>query len=249
MRQYGAGPNASLVVPALAAVLAWLMSAAGASAQEAPPPEEPIIVLRPVPAGPPPEPLPPQDPRFSVTFSGGYSRVEADGDSILDGEDGWYFDFDFAGRASDTSPLWLGVGIGGSYYDQSEEARIESGVFPTFVEVDAAMSLFTIEPRATFVVLPREDRGLYLAGRLGAGLLIADYWATGIVERPAGIFIDGDGETVFAFEVRPAAQLGFCGGPWVLGAEVSQMWAWGDFDPLGDQLTETRFGIFFTLRH
>ena len=99
------------------------------------------------------------------------------------------------------------------------------------------------------MVLPREDRGLYLAGRLGAGLLIADYWATGIVERPAGIFIDGDGETVFAFEVRPAAQLGFCGGPWVLGAEVSQMWAWGDFDPLGDQLTETRFGFFFTLRH
>ena len=62
------------------------------------------------------------------------------------------------------------------------------------------------------------------------------------------MFIDGEGETVFAFEVRPAVQLGFSGGSWVVGAEVSQMWAWGDFDPLGDQLYETRAGIFFTFR-
>lgn len=234
----------------LLAALVGVLPAAAALAQQAPPtsPDEPVIVVRPTPVAPAPPPVPPE-PVFSVTFSGGYARLESDGDSILDNQDGYYFDFDFAGRPGPTSPLWLGVGIGGSYFEESEETQVDTGGFPTFVEVDAAISLFTIEPRATFVVLPREDRGLYLAGRMGAGLLIADYWATGIVERPGGIFIDGEGETVFAFEVRPAAQLGFCGGPWVLGAEVSQMWAWGDFDSLGDQLTETRLGIFFTVRH
>ena len=239
----------SCTLPRVAAVFAGIMTVSPALAQEpAPPPGEPVIVVRPLP---PPPPLLPPEPSFSFTFSTGYARLESDGgDSLIDGEDGYYFDFDFAGRPNPHSPLWLGVGFGGSYFDQNDETQIDTGgVFPTFVEVDAALSLFTIEPRATFVLLPKQDKGLYVAGRIGAGLLIADYWATAIVERPAGIFVDGDGETTFAFEVRPAAQVGFCGGPWVVGAEVSQMWAWGDFDPLGDQLTETRLGVFFTFRY
>jgi hypothetical protein len=99
------------------------------------------------------------------------------------------------------------------------------------------------------VLLPKKDRGPYVAAKLGAGLLIADYWATSVVQRPAGVFFDSDGDTAFAFEVRPGVQLGYCGGKWALGAEVSEMWAWGDFDQLGDQLNELRVGFFFTLRY
>jgi len=49
--------------------------------------------------------------------------------------------------------------------------------------------------------------------------------------------------------VRPGVQVGYSGGAWALGAEVSEMWAWGDFDELGDQLNELRVGFFFTLKY
>jgi len=245
-------PGQSFVCAAalIAGLLVGLIDCRVVSAQEpvpGPPPGEPFVYVHPIPVGPP---LPPPDPTFSFTFSGGWSRLETDGDSLVDGEDGYYFDFDFAGRPKTNSPLWLGVGFGGSYFEQSEETEVNGGAIPTFVEVDAALSLFTIEPRLTYVLLPRKDRGLYLAGRIGAGLLIADYWVTQVVQRPLGFFVDGDEDTVAAFEVRPAAQIGYCGGNWVVGAEVSQMWAWGDFgDALGDQITELRAGFFFTLRY
>jgi hypothetical protein len=99
------------------------------------------------------------------------------------------------------------------------------------VEVDAAVSTFYIEPRLTYVLLPKKDKGPFVAGRLGAGLLIADYWATRVVERPSGFFVDSDGDTTFAFEVRPGVQLGFCGGKWVVGARSLRNVGVGRFQP------------------
>ena len=242
--------RASAVVGVVVFQAMVLVCGSEAAAQDdLPPPGTPpeVAYVRPIPVGPPP---PPPEPTAAFTFSAGWSRLETDADSVLDGQDGYYFDMDFAGRPSASSPIWLGVGIGGSYFDDHEDATLDTGAgLPTFVEIDAAMSLFTIEPRLTYVLLPRRERGIYLAGRLGVGLLIADYWATGVVERPFGFFVDGDDETVAAFEVRPAAQLGYSGGNWVLGAEVSHMWAWGDFDPFGDELEELRAGIFFSVRY
>jgi len=182
------------------------------------------------------------------TFSVGYARLEASGGESLDGVDGYYFDTDFAFRSNPAKPLFVGFGLGGSYFHEERDENLDT-LLPTEVEVDAAVSTFYIEPRLTYVLLPKKDKGPFVAGRLGAGLLIADYWATRVVERPSGFFVDSDGDTTFAFEVRPGVQLGFCGGKWVVGAEVSEMWAWGDFNRLGDQLNEFRVGGFFTLRY
>ena len=210
----------------------------------APPPDS--YVFHPVPA----EPLPPPSPRTSFTFSVGYAALNTSGgDTLLDEVDGYYFDSDFSFRLKGDSPLWLGISFNGSYFDEEEDVVIDTGVFPTEVEVDAAVSTFCIEPRLTLVLLPRRDKGPYVAGKLGMGLLIADYWATQVVERPAGFFLDSEGDTTFAFEVRPGLQVGYSGGPWVVGAEVSEMWAWGDFNELGDQINELRIGVFFTLRY
>jgi len=38
-------------------------------------------------------------------------------------------------------------------------------------------------------------------------------------------------------------------GKWMVGAEVSEMWAWGDFNALGDELNELRAGFFFTFNY
>jgi hypothetical protein len=210
--------------------------------QPSPPPD--AYVVRPVPIGPPPS------PRTSFTFSAGWASLNSSGgDSMLDEVDGYYFDTEFSFRLKADSPLWLGVSFNGSYFDEEHDVVVDTGVFPTEAEVDAAISTFCIEPRLTFLLLPRRDKGPYLAAKLGAGLLIADYWATSIVERPAGFFVDSEGDTTLAFEVRPGLQLGYSGGPWVVGAEVSEMWAWGDFNAIGDELNELRVGVFFTMRY
>ena len=213
----------------------------GSTTRPVPPPD--TYVVRPVPIGPPPS------PRSSFTISLGYARLDSSGgDTIVDEADGYYFDTEFSFRAKPESPLWFGFSLNGSYFDESEDVVVSGGVFPTEVEVDASLSTFCIEPRLTFVLLPRREKGPYAAVKLGAGLLIADYWASRIVERPSGFFIDSEGDTTFAFEVRPGFQLGYTGGSWVVGAEVYEMWAWGDFNELGDQLNELRIGGFFTFR-
>ena len=206
---------------------------------------EPVAVVYARPAPPPP----PSEATTAVTFSAGWARLEGEGDSLLDGEDGYYFDTEFSFRQNTSSPLWLGVSFNFSYFEEERDADVDSTFFPTEVEVAGQLSNFAIEPRLTFVLLPRGERGIYLAGKLGAGLLITDFWATTIVERPGGFFIDSEGDTVAAFEVRPGVQLGYTGGAWAIGAEVSNMWAWGDFGAVGDQLQETRAGIFFTVKH
>lgn len=226
----------------------FMAASVAATGQEAPPAEPPPVIIVPQPA-PPPPPLPPREPTTSFTFSGGWARLESDGDSLVDGEDGYYFDLDFSFRGDVESPLWFGISFNGSYFDDDRETVIDTGVIPTELEVYGQLSNFAIEPRLTFVLLPRRDSGIYLAGRLGAGLLITDYWATSVVERPGGFFVDSEGDTVAAFEVRPGVQVGYAGGAWAVGAEASNMWAWGDFGPIGDELQESRIGIFFTLRY
>jgi hypothetical protein len=242
------------------AVVLWVLPAAGQDPASAPPPQ--VVIVRPTtgPSSPaeeaylvrtvPVEPPPPRDPQSSFTFSVGWASLNSSGgDTILDEVDGYYFDTDFSYRLKPDSPLWLGISFNGSYFHEEDDQEVTGGVIPTEVEVDAALSTFCIEPRLTFLLLPRRDRGPYVAGKLGAGLLIADYWASRIVERPGGFGVDTEGDTTFAFEVRPGVQVGYTGGPWALGVEAYEMWAWGDFNELGDQLNELRIGFFFTLRH
>jgi hypothetical protein len=226
----------------------------------APPPDRVIMQPTNPPGGPPEdvylvrtvplEPQPPLNPSTSFTFSAGYANLNSSGGkTILDDVDGYYFDTDFSFRLKPDGPLWAGISFNGSYFHEEHDQDISGTIVPTDTEVDAAVSTFCIEPRLTFVLLPKKAKGPYIAGKLGAGLLIADYWASRIVERPSGFFIDSEGDTTFAFEVRPGAQFGYSGGPWVIGAEVSEMWAWGDFNRLGDELNELRIGFFFTLRY
>jgi hypothetical protein len=182
----------------------------------------------------------------STNFSIGWSEIRTEnGDSLLDGTDGWFIDTDFAWRINPDSPLWLSFGVAGSYYNESEDVSSGVGFNETDIEFDLAM--FALEPRLRFVIQPGgEGPGIYIAPRIGAGLLIADIDAASITEFPGGGFsVSGDSETEFWFEVRPAIELGFSGGAWAVGAEASYMWAWADEDAIGDTLEELRLGIFF----
>jgi hypothetical protein len=261
-------------VGAIALGITFLLSPSGAAAQTntpepapgptpatAPPPTRVVTVQPTAPPGTPPddvflvrtipaEPPRPPNPSTSFTFSAGWASLNTSGGDVeLDDVDGYYFDTEFSHRLKPDGPLWAGVSFNGSYFHEEHDRDVSGTILPTEVDVDAALSTFCIEPRLTFVLLPKQAKGPYVAGKLGAGLLIADYWATSVVERPAGFFVDSEGDTTFAFEVRPGVQLGYSGGPWVIGAEISEMWAWGDFNALGDELTELRAGVFFTLRY
>jgi len=233
------------VVLALSCAVAMGLAVDPVALAQEPPPGEPVAVIYARPAPMPP----PSEATTAVTFSAGWARLEGEGDSLIDGEDGYYFDTEFSFRRDTSSPLWMGVSFNFSYFEEERDVQADSTILPTEVDVAAQLSNFAIEPRITYVLLPRRDKGIYLAGKLGVGLLITDYWATAVVERPAGLFIDSEGDTVAAFEVRPGVQVGYSGGAWAVGAEVSNMWAWGDFGPVGDQLQETRLGIFFTMKH
>src|SRR5688572_6365259 len=117
-------------------------------------------------------------PGFSTNFSGGWSQIYTDGDSVLDESDGWYLDSDFAGQVAPA--LWLGLSFNGSYHSPEED-------FGDFAEVEADLSLFAIEPRLRYVFRTSDDGpGLYLAPRIGAGLLIADIYAISVVDGPGG---------------------------------------------------------------
>jgi hypothetical protein len=83
------------------------------------------------------------DPGFSTNFSGGWSQIYTDGDSLLDESDGWYLDSDFAGRVAPA--LWLGLSFNGSYHNAEED--LAGG----FAQVEADLSLFAIEPRLRYV--------------------------------------------------------------------------------------------------
>ena len=186
--------------------------------------------------------------RFGVLISTGWSTLHTDGNTVLDNEDGWYLDTEFMWHLQPDKPLWAGIGFAGSYYEASRSVDLSGGLFAPELDLSADLGLFAIEPRLTYVLMPRQkdDRGLFLAGRLGIGLLIADQSTFGVIETGNVVTFGGDSETTVAFEVRPAVQIGYSGGHWQVGGEFSYMWAWGDFDAINsDQLEEAHAGVFF----
>jgi Outer membrane protein beta-barrel domain len=185
---------------------------------------------------------------FSFNLSAGWAQLQTDDESLLDDQDGWYLDSDFGWRVG--PGFWLALGFTGSYYSADEEFST-GGAFPTEVDISADLSLFAIEPRIRYVFQTGDGGpGLYVAPRIGAGLLIADLEALDVVEGPGGGFtVSGEDETEFGFEVRPAIEVGFSGGAWAVGAEASYMLAWIDAGSAGDTLEELRAGIFFRVSY
>lgn len=190
---------------------------------------------------------------LGFNISTGYAQLYTDkSGSLLDEEEGWYIDTEFSFQLAPDSPLWLGFAFGGSYFNADKDFVSGGVLVPTETEVWADLALITLEPRVRYVFAPggRDEPGIYVAPRVGAGLLIADVVASSITELPGGsIEIEGASETEWAFEVRPAIEIGFSGGPWVLGAEASYMIAWMDNDAVGDSLEEMRVGIFFRVAY
>jgi hypothetical protein len=173
---------------------------------------------------------------FSTNLSAGWSQIYTENESVLDESDGWYLDSDFAGQVAPS--LWLGLSFNGSYHSPDENLGV--------VQVEADLSLFAIEPRLRYVFRTSEDGpGLYVAPRIGAGLLIADIYAVSFVDTPGGGFVvSGEDETELGFLVRPAIEVGFSGGAWAIGAEASYMFAWVDAGSAGDTIQEFRAGFF-----
>jgi hypothetical protein len=175
----------------------------------------------------------------SWTISGGYSNVHFFHASpgLTYNHDGGYIDGDVNGLLPTNPRLLLGVGIGGSWY-------YESNYFygPNYVVYgpSSSVGLFNIEGRLGMPISSRATGGLFLLPRIGAGLLISDYW----IDTP---FYSAY-HTGAAFELRPCIQAGYSWGWGSAGAEFSYMWAWGDFGNLGSSAQEWRAGAFIRFR-
>ena len=183
---------------------------------------------------------------LSLHVSGGWSKLNTEG-SLLDNRDGWYFDTDLSWRLTPGSPFQLGVGVSGSYYT-ADEFRDDPALSPMPIAVDVDMGLYTIEPRLRYVFTSNSDgTGLYVAPRIGAGLLIANYELLGEVSGPDGFLFRGENDTSFGYHVRPGLEVGVTDGRLTLGAEASYLWGWVDLGSVGDEVQELRAGVFLRI--
>ena len=175
----------------------------------------------------------------SWTVSGGYSNVHFSHASpnFNYNKDGGYLDGDVNVLLPTAPRLLVGAGVGGSWHYEDDYFNGNNNFF---FGPSSSVGLFNLEGRIGVPISSRSVRGLFVLPRLGAGLLINDYW------------IDTPFYTAYhsgaAFELRPALQVGYSWGFWSMGGEVSYMWAWGDFGNLGSQSQELRAGVFVRFR-
>ena len=99
-----------------------------------------------------------------------------------------------------------------------------------------------MEPRAG-VRLGR-DTGFFATPRVGAGLLIDSYSIDQSFNSNGATYLTRRDHDGAAFEVRPAVKAGYSWGYLAAGAEVSYMYAVGDFGGLGHHAQEFRLGAF-----
>lgn len=184
---------------------------------------------------------------LSFKVSGGWAKLRTKDTPFLDQRDGWYFDTDLSWRLTAGSPLQMGIGVSGSYYT-ADEFRDIPELSPDPVEVNVDMGLYTIEPRLRYVFTTNSDgTGFYVAPRIGAGLLVANFELLAEVEGPGGGLFRGENDTNFGYHVRPALEIGVTDGQLTLGAEASYLWGWVDLGSVGDKVEELRAGVFFRI--
>ncbi|HSZ55487.1 MAG TPA: hypothetical protein VK797_07505 [Tepidisphaeraceae bacterium] len=174
----------------------------------------------------------------SWTVSGGYSDLH-----FLHATSGFNYNHDGVYLDGDANVLLpgkvrvlAGVGFSGSWH---YEDNYNYG--STVVTGNASnVGLFNVEGRLGLPLSSRATGGFFLLPRIGAGLLIDDYW----IDTPFYTAY----HTGAAFELRPCIQAGYSWGPGSVGAELSYMWAWGDFGSLGSNAQELRAGVFLRFR-
>src|SRR5688572_5041146 len=110
----------------------------------------------------------------ALSFSGGWAQLYTN-DAFIEDEDGWYADAELSWPLWHGSPLHFGVSVNGAYYNVERTAIVE-GLSPLPAQVTVDPGVFAIEPRLRLVMTTNRDgSGLYLAPRIGAGLLIYNY--------------------------------------------------------------------------
>jgi hypothetical protein len=168
------------------------------------------------------------------TISGGYSNIHFShaASNFTYNHDGGYLDGDVNALLPGNPRLLVGVGISGSWY--YEDNYFYNNNF-YYYGPSSSVGLFSIEGRLGVPISSRATGGFFLLPRIGAGLLISDYW----IDTPF---------TGAAFELRPNIQAGYSWGWGSAGAEFSYMWAWGDFGSLGSNAQEWRAGAFIRFR-
>jgi hypothetical protein len=175
----------------------------------------------------------------SWTISGGYSNVQFSHASqgFYYNHDGGYFDGDVSALLPTNPRLLVGAGIGGSWHYEDQNIY---GPNYVIYGANSSVGLFNLEGRLGMPISSRATGGFFILPRIGAGLLIQDYW----IDTPFYTAY----HTGAAFEVRPCVQIGYSWGVGSVGAEVSYMWAWGDFGNLGSSATELRAGVFLRFK-
>jgi hypothetical protein len=175
----------------------------------------------------------------SWTVSAGYSNVQFSHASpgFNYNHDGGYLDGDVNALLPGNPRLLLGAGIGGSWH---YETYTLSGPGYVIYGPSSNVGLFNIEGRLGVPISSKATGGFFILPRIGTGLLIQDYW----IDTPFYTAY----HTGAAFELRPCIQTGYSWGSGSVGAEVSYMWAWGDFGNLGSSAQELRAGVFLRFR-
>jgi len=197
-------------------------------------------------AGPPPiyvlPPPPPPRWQYWLTISGGYSQAEFSSSPKLPyNHDGAYIDTNFYFPLPQLEAPVVGVGITWSGYWNTYSLGP-----PLYITENGNLNMFEFEGRLAWPLGARSGNGIYLLPRIGAGLLIDNYWlGEPYYGYTYSTYINYTGA---AFEIRPDIEVGYRFGMMNIGAEVSYMAAWGGFGKLGDMAEEFRAGLIFGYR-
>ena len=186
-------------------------------------------------------------PSFGV--SAGYSNIEVQNAAnyLHYNRDGAYIDgelgLNFGGK---TVSFFAGLGASATFHYNTEDYHYTDNFGNHYIVHDTSsyVGFYNFEGRIGvpfyFTASRRDPRGFFLFPKIGAGILINDYW----IDTRNGT----ESHTGAAFDIRPAIQAGYTWGPGAAGIEASYMWAWGEFGNLGDRAQEARIGAFFRIR-
>jgi hypothetical protein len=170
---------------------------------------------------------------FVFSFSAGYSNIDFKDSDFRYESGGPYLDLNFAACAQNGSGLQGGIGIATSGYWRSD-------FFPTIGWLNSNVNMLAIEGRLGSQIPGKGSQGLFILPRIGAGLLLNNYY----VEEPVGAM----NWTSFSHwgtgvDVRPNVVIGFRANDFSVGLEGSYMVGWGDFGGLGSFVQEGRVGL------
>jgi hypothetical protein len=188
------------------------------------------------------------------TFSGGYSNAQMTGNNAKVSastpfhfpRDGEYLDADLAAPVTAAPfPLLVGGGFSWTQHTDSVEATRIPGIFP---EAHSQLNQYSLEARAAAPLYFSGSQGFFVEPRVGAGVLSYHFNGHNVFIQTEAPFFEACHFEGYAFEVRPALEVGYTWQRLSFGLDGSCMFAWGHFRPFGSTECELRAGAFLRYR-